>query len=131
MGLQVLDNRGFAALTGVLIFGGFCITIATSMVFSATRSMQSSLALRQSYEAKAIAEACAEVALQAVHDDTSYTGSGGISLGMGSCTYVVSDSGGDMRAVSVTATVDRVVRALTVETDQLSPAIQISSWSEM
>ncbi len=108
MALQLSDNRGFAALIGVLIFGGFCVTIAASMVFSATRSMQTSLVLRQSYEAKAVAEACAEIALQAIHDNTGYTGTGGMSLGTGSCTYTVTDNGGEVRTVDVSSSVGRI-----------------------
>ncbi len=131
MVLLASDNRGFAALIGVLIFGGFCITIATSMVLSATRSMQTSLAMRQSYEAKAVAEACADIALQAIHDDTGYTGTGGTTLGMGTCTYTVTDNGGSTRTVDVSASVGRIVKTFVITTDQVSPTIHIASWSEI
>lgn len=130
MALQASDNRGFAALVGVLMFGGFAITVVSAMVFSGMRSMQSSLAMRQSYEAKAVLHACAETALQSIHDNTGYTGSGSVTLGSGSCTYTVTSSGGSVRTVSVSATVGRIVKALTVTTDQLSPMLHISSWNE-
>lgn len=131
MVLRASDNRGFAALIGVLIFGGFAITITSALVFSGMRSMQSSLVLRQSYEAKAIARACADTALRSIHDNTTYTGSGSVTLGTGSCTYSVVNSGGAVRTVSVSATVGRITKALTIVTSQVLPTIQISSWREV
>ena len=131
MVLRVLDNRGFAALVGVLIFGGFAVTITSALVFSGTRSMQSSLVLRQSYETKAIARACADTALRAIHDNTSYTGSGSVTLGTGSCTYTVTSGGGAVRTVNVSATVGRITKALTIITDQVLPTIHVASWREV
>ncbi len=131
MVLRASDNRGFAALVGVLIFGGFAIAITSAMVYSGMRSKQSSLVLRQSYEAKAIGRACADTALRSIHDNTSYTGSGSVTLGTGSCTYTVTNGGGAVRTVSVTSTVGRITKAFTIVTSQVSPTIVVSSWREV
>lgn len=131
MALRASDNRGFAALVGVLIFGGFAIAITSAMMYSGMRSKQSSLVLRQSYEAKAIGRACADTALQSINDNTSYTGSGSVTLGTGSCTYTVTSGGGAVRTISVTATVGRITKAFTIVTSQVSPTIVVSSWREV
>lgn len=127
---RVLNNQGFAALIGVLVFGTIAVTIASSVVFTSIRSSRSFLALQQSYEAKAIARACADSALSALHEDTGYSGSGTLSLGAGSCEYVVTDTGASSRDILATATVDYVVKRLRVEIDQLSPNINVTSWRE-
>ena len=131
MVLRASDNRGFAALVGVLIFGGFAIAITSAMMYSGMRSKQSSLVLRQSYEAKAIGRACADTALQSIHDNTSYTGSGSVTLGTGSCTYTVTSGGGAIRTISVTSTVGRITKTFTIVTSQVSPTIVVSSWREV
>ncbi len=122
---------GFAALLGVLVLGAVAATMASALAFAGTRSLQASLALRQSYEAKGIARACADVALRQIHDNLAYAGSGGVTLGAGSCTYTVVNSGGSVRTISVTATVSNVTKKLLVATSALSPTIVISSWREV
>ncbi len=131
MGLPAHDNQGFAALIGVLVFGVVAVTSASALVFASMRSTQASLATRQYYEAKAVASACAEVALRSLHDNTSYTGSGSITLGTGSCTYTVTSGGGANRTVSVAATVARITKNILIEIDQVSPTIHLSSWREV
>ena len=131
MALQVSDNRGFAALIGVLIFGVLAVTTASTLMFAGIQTAKSSLLLRQSYEAQGVADACAEVALRALHDNTSYTGSAMLTLGTGSCTYTVTNLGGVARAVDVTATVARITKTISIEIDQVSPVINISSWREV
>jgi len=125
------ENRGFAALIGVLVLGVVAATTSSALVFASTRSLQSSLALRQYYEAKGIARACADVALRQVHDNLAYTGSGSVTLGAGSCTYSVANSGGSVRTIIVTATVSNVTKKLLIATSALSPRIVISSWREV
>ena len=125
------NRSGFAALIGVLVLGIVSATAASALVFASVRSLQASLLLRQSYEAKGIARACADVALQQVHDNTAYTGSSSVTLGTGSCTYSVANSGGSVRTISVTATVQNVTKKLLVTTSALTPKIVISSWREV
>lgn len=124
-------QKGFAALIGVLVLGAVSATVASTLVFSSTRSLQASLALRQYYEAKGIARACADVALRQIHDNLAYTGSGSVTLGTGSCTYSVVNSGGSVRTISVTATVSNVTKRLLITTSALSPRIVVSSWREV
>ncbi len=128
---QACNNRGFAALIGVLVLGIVSATAASALVFSSTRSLEASLGLRQYYEAKGIARACADVALRQIHDNLAYTGSGSVTLGAGSCTYSVANSGGSVRTISVTATVANVTKKLLISTSSLSPKILISSWREV
>ncbi|MEI6510804.1 MAG: hypothetical protein WCO25_02060 [Candidatus Uhrbacteria bacterium] len=128
---QACNDRGFAALIGVLVLGAVAATTASALVFASTNSLQASLGLRQYYEAKGIARACADVALRQIHDNVLYTGSGSVTLGAGSCTYGVANSGGSVRTISVTATVANVTKKLLISTSALSPKIVISSWREV
>jgi len=125
------ENRGFAALIGVLVLGAVAATAASTLVFASTRSLQASLALRQSYEAKGIARACAEVALRQIHDNVLYTGTGSVTLGAGSCEYAVANSGGGVRTIDVTATVSNVTKKLLISTSAVSPNVVTSSWREV
>lgn len=124
------NNQGFAALVGVLVFGAIAVSIASTLALSGVRAARSFLALRQGYEAKAAARTCAETALAALQQDTGYTGSGSITVGDASCTYVVTATGGSTRDVSATATVGTVVRSMRVTLDQVTPALHVSSWRD-
>lgn len=128
---RVSNRNGFAALIGVLVLGVVSATAASALVFAGTRSLQASLALRQHYEAKGIARACADVALQRIRDDLAYAGSGSVTLGTGSCEYSVANFGGSVRTVRVTATVANVTKKLLISTGALNPKIVISSWREV
>lgn len=131
MDRQACNNRGFAALIGVLVLGSVAVATASALAFAGTRSLEASLALRQSYEAKGIARACAEVALRQIHDNVLYTGSGSVTLGAGSCDYAVANSGGSVRTISVTSTVANVTRRLLVSTSAVSPNVVVASWREV
>ena len=81
---------GYVVLLGVLIVGAIGISVTLSLLLLGLGSSRTSFASEQSFQAKALASACAEEGLQQIRDTMSYTGTGGLTLGQGSCTYVVS-----------------------------------------
>lgn len=125
------DKQGFAALIGVLVFGAAAIAFSSVLIFSSLRSAQASLAMRHYYEAKNIARACADTALRSIHDNVTYTGTGSVTLGTGSCTYTVANNGGSIRQIDVSATVSRVTKRLQIFTSALVPIITLTSWREV
>lgn len=125
------DNRGFAALVGVLLFGTVAVTIASALLLSGIRSARIVLAARQGYEAKALAQACADVALSTIHGDADFTGAGSLTLGNGSCTYTVNNTGGEARTVSVSSSVGNIMKSFDIRLDDVSPLINVVSWDEV
>ena len=129
MGQRVYDN-GYITLISVLIALALGSAIAFSVVLLGVGSSRNSISMDQSYKAKALADTCAEEGLQQIRSATAFTGTGNLSLGQGTCTYTVTNTGGTNRTVVASGTVGQVVRRVQVSITAISPKIVISSWQE-
>lgn len=124
-------QSGFITLMSVLVVGAVGAAITTSLILLGVGSSRTSFTIEQSHQAKALANACSEEALQQIRDSTSFTGSGNITAGQGSCSYTVTSQGGSNRTINAVSTVGTVVRKTTIVVNGLNPAIAISSWQEV
>jgi acyl-CoA synthetase (AMP-forming)/AMP-acid ligase II len=115
---------GYIALLAVLIIG------AAAVAISLTDSQRAALIHQQSKQARAIAVGCAQEALQQIHDNNAFTGTNPVSLGQGSCTYTVTNTGGANRTILSTATVGSVVIKIQVYVT-IGSSISITSWQEV
>lgn len=130
MVLQHSDNRGVAALVSVLVFGGFAIAVTVGLVVATTRALHGAMVREQGYVARAAAIGCAEIALAQIQADTAYTGSGSATIGSATCTYSVTNGGGDVRTIDATGTFGRATAHVAGATDALSPQVTLGSWEE-
>lgn len=127
----VYDNHGFVALLGVLVAGSIALTIASTVLFFGTDFSRSTLLLQQSYQAKALARACADSGLLQLQKNVLYTGTGSLTLGAGTCSYVVANLGGSNRRVQASGTVGNVTKKIEVLINSISPKLNVSSWQEV
>lgn len=123
-------KKGFSTLFVVIILGSIALSLAVSISTSSLWSVQSSILTKQENKARSVANACAEVALEAMKQNNSYTGSDTVSLGGENCDYTVTNTGGNSREISVVAVVDNVTRKLEITTDSFNP-LNINSWKEI
>jgi len=126
-----MNKKGYVALITVLITGAIGVAIATSLLLLGLGSSRTSFALEQSNQAKALANACAEEALQQIRDSTPFTGTGSLTLGQGTCGYTVVNDGGENRTVTASGTVGTVVRKIKIIVNTINPAINLTSWQEV
>lgn len=124
-------QRGYIALISVLIIGAVGMAITVSLLVLGIGNARTSFALVQSSQAKALAGACAEEALQEIRDNTAYTGSQTSSIGQGLCTYTVTDQGQQNRRVEASGSVDATIRKIEINITNINPAIEIDSWEEV
>lgn len=124
-------QRGYITLISVLIIGAVGLAIATSLILLGLGSSRTGFALEQSDQAKGLAMACAEEALQQIRDSTPFVGAGTVTLGQGTCTYTVTNTGGQTRLIIASGTVGSVVRKVRITISQINPTIIISSWQEV
>lgn len=125
------NNDGYVALISVLVVGAVGIAITLSLLLLGLGSVRTSFAVEQSNQAKSLANACTEEALQQIRDATPFTGSGTLTLGQGTCTYTVTSQGGQNRTVAAVGTVGSVVRKNLVIIDKINPSITVVSWQEV
>lgn len=124
-------NKGFITLISVLIVGAIGTAIAVSLILLGLSSSRTSFAIEQSNQAKALANSCAEEALQQIRDSTPYTGSGNLSFGQGTCSYTVTSQGGQNRTITASGTVGTIVRKVQVVINTITPLIGVVSWQEL
>ncbi len=132
MNKNLCNNKGgYIALISVLIVGAVAIAVTTSMLLLGLGSSRTSFALEQSYQAKALANLCAEEALQQIRSSTSFSGTDNLSLGQGVCTYTVANTGGQNRSITAQGTVGTIVRKTSVNVNTINPKINVASWQEV
>ena len=125
------NNRGYITLVSVLVVGAVGIAIALSLILLGVGSSRTSFAVEQSNQAKALANACAEEALQQIKDSNPFTGSGNLTLGQGACSYTVTSQGGGNRTIVASGTVSAIIRKTKIIINQVNPTIQVVSWQEV
>lgn len=125
------SHAGYVTLLTVLVVSAVGVAVASSLLLLGIGNARSSLALQQSKNAAALADACAEEALQQLRFSTSYSGTATLTLGSGTCSYTVIVGSGEAREVEATGTVGTVVRKVDVFVSQLTPKTVISSWQEV
>lgn len=127
----VSHNSGFVVLLSVLIVSTIATAIVVSMLLLGIGFTRTSFTVEQSVQARNLANACAEEALQQISDSTPFTGTGSLSLGNGTCAYEVLDEGGQSRVIEASGTIDAAVRRVRVDVDSINPSIVINKWEEV
>ncbi len=129
--LRSFSEEGFATLVSVLLVGAVASAIAVSLLLGGVRSAKSGIILTQLVQARALATACAEVTLQSLHDNLSYSGTVALTLGEGTCSATLTVGTGTLRTITSSGTVGTVVQKMTVQTSALTPRITLSSWQDV
>lgn len=123
-------SPGFVSLLAVSLVGMIGISVVVAVLVFGLNSSRDSFAMEQAGKAKELAIACVENALESIRASTAYLGNGNLTLASGTCTYAVTDLGGESRQILSTGTSGMVVRKLTVIIAAINPTILISSWQE-
>ncbi len=126
-----LPCSGYVALIAVLVIGAASLVISLALLTTGTDGQRATLVTQQSTQARNLAVTCAEEALQQMHDNTAFTGTNNLSVGLGNCIYTVTNTGGSARTIDVSATVGSVVRKIQVYATIGASNISIISWQEV
>lgn len=121
-------STGFALLLSVLILAAVGVFISTTLLFLSVSSSQTTSSLQKSSQAKALADACVEKALQELIISNSYVGSGSATFGGGSCTYTVSTADASNAAIVGVGVADQTTRR--VRAILYRPQLRVTSWQE-
>lgn len=123
-------ETGFITLVSVLLVGAVGLSIALSTVLLGVGASRTNFAIEQSGKAKALANACAEEALEKIRESTPFTGSGNLSLGGGTCSYTVTSTGDTTRSVASSGTIGTITRKVNITVTQINPEIIVNPWVE-
>ena len=124
--------KGYITLIAVIIVGAIGVVIATSLLLLGTSYTKTSFAIEQSGEAKLLANACCEEALEQIRLSTGYTGTNTLNFGTGkSCTYIVTAQTGENRTITSASNVNNTIRKVKITLDKITPKINITYWQEV
>lgn len=129
--LQYDINKGYTTLLSVLIASAVSIAIAITLLFAGINSSREASSLESSKHSNFFAKSCVEEALEQIRDSSSFTGSGNLIFGNGTCDYNISNTGGQNRLITATGTARDSLRRLRVTIDAINPKINITSWQEV
>lgn len=124
-------DQGYIALLSIIIVGAAAMATALILLTTGTNAQKNSLTTQQSIQARQLVQACAEEALQVIHDTTSYIGTNSLTLGAGSCAYTVASTGTSTRLLTISGSVGGVVRKAAVYVTINSSSISVTSWQEV
>jgi len=124
------SSRGFGTLLIVILLGGVALALTLTLSTSSLWSIRGSIDSKSSNITKSLVNACAEIALETMRENNSYTGTSNVTLSGNSCSYTVTNTGGTTRSVTVTGTVKNVTRKLSITTSSFNP-LTVASWQEV
>ncbi|MEK7631850.1 MAG: hypothetical protein AAB445_03220 [Patescibacteria group bacterium] len=122
--------KAFITLISVLILGAVGVAIALSLVLLGVGASRSAFASGQSVQAKNLANACAETALNTIRSTPAFTGTIPLTLGAGTCSATITNTGGTTRLVVASGTVGTVVRRVSITVATVAP-VTLTSWQEV
>lgn len=126
------NESGYVALMSVLVVGAAATAIALTLLTSGSEAQRAMLVEQQSKQARSLAVACAQEALQQIHDNSGFTSTNTIlTLGQGRCTYTVAVTAPTTRSILTKATVGNVVKNIQVYVTLNTSNISITSWQEV
>ena len=125
-----MKHKGFSTLFIVIILGSFVLGLA--FLFSNTNIsiLKSSLNFENSAKSRALANSCAEFALEKIKIDNNYAGTDFLVIESSECSFTVTNEGLDNRLIIISATVDSIFSKIKIETISFNP-LEIFSWQEV
>lgn len=124
-----MKEKGFSTLFVTIILGSIALSMAVWISTSSFWSIQEGIDTKIVEQTKALANACAEVALDVIRLNPSYTGTDTLSIDDNSCQYIIANIGGFDRRVEIIATIKNITKEIEIQTEGLNP-IRINTWKE-
>jgi len=122
---------GYSVLIVLVIVGLIAVAISSSLLLLGIDFSKSSLDSYRSYQARHLASACVETALQEIRSSISFSGYGSLNISGNSCGYLVINNGVQNRTVQASSTISNIVKKVRVDITRIRPRITISSWQEV
>ncbi|MDO8468651.1 MAG: hypothetical protein Q7S29_02730 [Candidatus Peribacter sp.] len=123
---------GYIFLLSIIMVGAVAVATLSSLLMIGVGSMQIGFTVRQSEQARSLAQTCAERALRSLWEDTAYAGTEELSFVEGQCDILrVGGSGNENRSVCAEGRVGSTVRRYEILLERVLPSIQVSAWREV
>lgn len=130
-----IGNRtkpGYVLLFSVIVIGAIASGIVASLLMLGTTASHVGASGEQGFKAFALADGCAEYALQALRTSTNYSGNDVQTFTSGTCEILtIGGVGNNDRMLCVEGKSGAVTRRLEVIISRVLPTTVIDSWQEV
>jgi hypothetical protein len=125
-------KKGYIALISVILMSALGLGIMLSVIAAGVNAGKTDFSLQQSGGARSLASSCAEEALQRILESSITSGSGNLTIGSGTCNYIItSTSSGQNITIASTGLLGTVTSKIKVVIATTTPGITLSSWEEV
>ena len=125
-------QKGYIALISVILMSALGLGIMLSVVATGVDASKTDFSLQQSGAARSSASSCAEEALQRIVETGTTSSNGNLTIGSGTCTYLISStSSGQIITINSTGVLGTVTSKIKVVLATTSPSVSLSSWEEV
>lgn len=124
-------RKGYIALISVILIGALGTAVMVSVIASGVSATKTDYALQQGGGGRALASSCVEEALQKIVETGTSSSTGNLSLGQGTCSYVITSQNGQNIKVNATGILSTITTKIQVLIATTSPAMTLSSWQEV
>ncbi|MFH1188838.1 MAG: hypothetical protein V1652_03275 [bacterium] len=121
---------GFITLMSVIIMVAVAASLAISVILMGVDSLRTGQSIEAANEATAIADACAEESLEQIRV-YNFIGTQNLTIGSGTCSYTITNDGGENRTIEISAVALSVTRRVRIITDVITPEIHIATWQDV
>lgn len=129
--LHTQARRGYVALLSVIFISAIGVIIMTSVIASGVNASRTDFSTQQLGIARSMASSCAEEALQRILESGISSGADNLTLAPGSCSYIISSTGGQNITIKSTGVLDTITARVLVVIATTTPSIILSSWQEV
>ena len=123
-------RKGYVALMSIILMGTLGVAVMVSVIAQSVTSSKTDLSLQRSTQARVLATTCAEEALQVILETSTSSSNSSLSLGEGSCTYVISKPSSST-IINATGYYGSLVKRVQVVLSTTTPSIVLSSWQDV
>lgn len=124
-------NKGYIALISVILIGALGTAIMISVIASGVSASKTDLSLQQSGVGRVLASSCAEEALQKILETGTTSSIGNLTIGSGTCSYIITSQNGQNITINSTGMLGTIVTKIKVILATTTPSIVLSSWKEV
>ncbi len=128
--LPYAKNSGLVMLANVVIIAVAGVLLGAALMILGLYSTRNSSNFIRKNQGLALNNACVEEALYQIKVQSSYTGTANVTLDNKTCSYTVTNLGGEIRKVAVSSNIAGVITKTQVWLN-VSSVITISSWQEV
>ncbi len=125
------SRRGYIALLSVIVVGSMGTAIMLSIMLIGVSTSKTDFAVQQSGNAKVLASSCGEEALQKILETGTTSSSANLSIGSGTCSYVITSQSGQNITINAIGNTGTLTSKVKIVISTTSPSIILSSWQEV